>query len=79
MANARTVKRREQRWRKSYREDAEAWALALPDAVVNQLCGLDHPKIDSDEHSMYSYVLWLCSKGYWKKALEVVDGNTSSN
>ena len=54
------------------RESAQLWASKLPDCVIDRLCELKHPTIKSDEHSMYSYLLWLCSKGYLNKAKEVV-------
>ena len=79
MANQRTVTRRNQRLKQSRVKEAELWAQQLPEEVINKLASLDHPKIDADEHSMYSYVLWLCSKGYQTKAEEVVNGNTSPN
>ena len=79
MANDRTRKRREQRWRASWRNTAQTWAAHLSDDVIDQLCLIDHPKIKADGHSMYSYVLWLCSQGYLNKAKEVVLAHTGTN
>jgi hypothetical protein len=76
MANDQTRKRREQRSRQSAVKHALSWADKLPDCVKDKLASLDHPSIESDEHSMYSYLLWLCGKGYLNKAKEVVIAHT---
>ena len=77
MANHQTKQRRNQRSKQSDVNYAVWWAERLPGSVKDALSLLDHPKFKEDHHSMYSYVLWLCQKGYLNKAQEVVNAHTS--
>ena len=83
MANASTRKRKEQRERAFFKKCAKQQGLkyweSLSEEILSDLGDKPHPKIDSEEHDLCTYVMWLCYNGYTEKAREVVDGNTSSN
>ena len=49
----------------------------LTEEVINKLVDMDHPKLKGDEHSMYSYVLWLNSNGHTYKAKQILDALSS--
>jgi hypothetical protein len=85
MANASTRRRREQRLHASYQASAMSYWESLSDEVTDKLMDLPHPKLqgkfvndDPDfPHSMFTYVWWLCQKGYELKARKEVDAISS--
>lgn len=85
MANTATRRRKEQRLHASYVKHAMSYWDTLSDEVTNKLMDLPHPKlqgkfVDGDPdfpHSMFTYVWWLCQKGYALKARKEVDAITA--
>jgi len=49
----------------------------LTDEVIDKLLDMDHPSIKSDDHSMYSYVLWCLSHGHSYKVKLILDAISS--
>jgi len=81
MANDLTRKRRQQRERAMFKRHALSYFQNLSDDIAGKLMDMPHPKLDGKfvdndpdfPHSMFTYVWWLCSKGYELKARRIVD------
>ena len=87
MANFQTRKRREQRLHASDVKQSMSYWDSLSDDITDKLMDLPHPKlqgkfVDDDPdfpHSMFTYVWWLCRKGYELKARKEVDAVSTSD
>ena len=73
MARRKTAtERRAYRQRKTERLERERVMLYLTPKVVEYLSNRPHPKIDSDGHNYYTYIMWLLNHGHAIKAWHIV-------